>query len=106
MPVFPLFLSVMEINTALVDQLAHLSRLRFDDTAKESIRADLEKMVAFVEKLGEINTDGVEPLLHMGDSSNVLRDDKVSGSVSREEALLNSPVEDAQFFKVPKVIKK
>ncbi len=96
----------MEINTALIDQLAHLSRLRFDDGAKESVRADLEKMVAFVEKLGQLNTEGIEPLLYMGDASNVLREDKVSGSISREEALLNSPVDDTQFFKVPKVIKK
>ncbi len=96
----------MEINTPLIDQLAHLSRLRFDDTERESIRVDLEKMVAFVEKLGEVNTEGVEPLVHMGDSANVLREDKVEGSVSREEALLNSPVSDPEFFKVPKVIRK
>ena len=106
MRLFQLFLSVMEINTTLIDQLAHLSRLRFDDTERESIRKDLEKMVAFVEKLGEIDTEGVAPLLHMGDSSNVLREDRVEGSVSREEALLNSPVADPAFFKVPKVIRK
>ena len=106
MPLFQLFLLGMEINTTLIDQLAHLSRLRFNDAERESIRGDLEKMVAFVEKLGEIDTAGVEPLLHMGDSANVLREDIVEGSVSREEALLNSPVSDATFFKVPKVIRK
>jgi aspartyl-tRNA(Asn)/glutamyl-tRNA(Gln) amidotransferase subunit C len=96
----------MEINTALISQLAHLSRLRFDDNEKEAFRADLEKMVAFVEKLREVDTTGVEPLLHMGDRINSLREDKVEGMVTREEALLNSPVNDAVFFKVPTVIKK
>ncbi|MDB5209677.1 MAG: gatC, partial [Sediminibacterium sp.] len=49
---------------------------------------------------------GVQPLLHIGDATNVLREDIVQGSVSREEALQNSPVTDKAFFKVPKVIKK
>ncbi len=96
----------MEINTALADQLAHLSRLRFNADEKEAIRGDLEKMVAFVEKLQGVDTEGVTPLLHMGDCVNVLREDIVEGSVGREEALLNSPVKDGVFFKVPKVIKK
>ena len=103
---FPLFLLTMDINAKMVDDLAHLARLRFADSEKESIRADLQKMVAFVEKLGRINTSGVEPLLHISDTANVLREDIVQGSVIRAEALLNSPVKDAAFFKVPKVIKK
>ncbi len=96
----------MDINTKLVDGLAHLARLRFDDMEKESIRADLQKIVAFVEKLQTVDTTGVEPLLHITEATNVLRQDIVQGSVSREEALLNSPVKDDIFFKVPKVIKK
>jgi len=96
----------MEIDAKMVDNLAHLARLRFDDSEKESIRADLQKMVAFVEKLENVNTTGVEPLLFISDAANVLREDIVQGSVSREEALLNSPVKDPAFFKVPTVIKK
>jgi aspartyl-tRNA(Asn)/glutamyl-tRNA(Gln) amidotransferase subunit C len=96
----------MNIDAKMVDSLAHLARLRFDDAEKESIRADLEKMVAFVEKLQTIDTTGVQPLLHISDAANVLREDTVQGSITREEALLNSPVKDEAFFKVPKVIKK
>ena len=96
----------MNIDAKMVDGLAHLSRLRFDDSEKESIRADLQKMVAFVEKLEKVDTTGVEPLLFISDAANVLREDIVQGSVSREEALLNSPVKDKVFFKVPTVIKK
>lgn len=103
---FLLFLSDMKIDAHMVDNLAHLARLRFDDSEKESIRTDLESMVAFVEKLQAINTEGVEPLLHISDAANVLREDRVQGSVTRAEALLNSPVNDDTFFKVPKVIRK
>ena len=103
---FLLFLSYMKIDAHMVENLAHLARLRFDDSEKESIRTDLENMVAFVEKLQTIDTKGVEPLLHISDVTNVLREDLVQGSVSRAEALLNSPVNDDTFFKVPKVIRK
>jgi aspartyl-tRNA(Asn)/glutamyl-tRNA(Gln) amidotransferase subunit C len=96
----------MEVNDALVDKLAHLARLKFEDSEKEEIKNDLQKMIAFVEKLNELDTTGVEPLLHMTDEINSLREDEIKGSISREEALKNAPVHDGQFFKVPKVIKK
>lgn len=96
----------MKIDATMVDNLAHLARLLFSETEKEGIRADLEKMVAFVEKLQAVDTTGVAPLLHISDAANVLRQDEVRGSISREEALLNSPVADTAFFKVPKVIRK
>ncbi len=96
----------MEVNDALVEKLAHLSRLKFSGEEKEEIKTDLQRMIAFVEKLNELNLDGIEPLLHMSDSVNVLREDEVKGSISREEALKNAPSHDEQFFKVPKVIRK
>ena len=96
----------MEVNDALVDKLANLARLQFDAAEKESIKNDLQRMIQFVEKLNELDTTGVEPLLHMSEQVNILRDDEVKGSVSRVEALQNAPVHDEQFFKVPKVIKK
>ena len=90
----------------MVTDLAHLARLRFDEAETESIRTDLQKMVAFVEKLQTVDTTGVVPLLHISDAANVLREDEIKGSITREEALLNSPVKDDTFFKVPTVIKK
>ncbi len=96
----------MEVNDALVDKLAHLARLKFEASEKEEIKNDLQKMIAFVEKLNKLDTTGVEPLLHMTDEINVLREDEVKGSISREEALMNAPFHDDQFFKVPKIIKK
>jgi len=96
----------MEVNDTLVDKLANLARLQFDEVEKAGIKNDLQKMIQFVEKLNELDTTGVEPLLHMSDNVNVLRDDEVKGSISRKEGLKNAPLHDEQFFKVPKVIKK
>ena len=96
----------MEVNDAMVDKLANLARLHFDETQKEDIKNDLQRMIKFVEKLNELDTTGVEPLLHVSENINVLREDKVKGSISTAEGLKNAAVHDEQFFKVPKVIKK
>src|SRR5450432_714012 len=96
----------MEVNDALIDKLANLARLQFDDVEKAGIKKDLQRMIKFVEKLNELDTTGVAPLLHMSDNINVLREDEITGSISREDGLKNAPLHDGQFFKVPKVIKK
>lgn len=95
----------MEVNDAMVDKLAHLARLKFDEAEKQEIKSDLQRMIGFVEKLNELDLENVEPLLHMSGEVNVLREDEIEGSVSRSEALKNAPLHDEQFFKVPKVIK-
>ena len=81
-------------------------RLQFDEVEKAAIKNDLQKMIQFVEKMNELDTTGVAPLLHMSENVNVLREDEVKGSISRDEGLMNAPLHDQQFFKVPKVIKK
>lgn len=96
----------MEVNDELIEKLAHLARLEIKPEEKEGLKGDLQKMIAFIEKLNELDTSGVEPLLFMTNEVNVLREDKVVPSISRDEALLNAPLKDEQFFKVPKVIKK
>lgn len=96
----------MEVNDALVDKLANLARLQFNEVEKAGIKNDLQRMIQFVEKLNELDTSGVVPLLHMSDNLNVLREDLVKGSISSEEGFKNAPLHDDKFFKVPKVIKK
>ena len=96
----------MEVNDALIEKLAHLSRLEFNETEKAEIKIDLQRMIAFVDKLNEFNLDAVAPMLFMSEEINVLREDEIKGSISREEALKNAPLHDGKFFKVPKVIKK
>jgi aspartyl-tRNA(Asn)/glutamyl-tRNA(Gln) amidotransferase subunit C len=96
----------MEVNDALIENLSNLARLEFNAKEKEEIKSDLQRMIHFVEKLGELDTTGVEPLLHMSPEINVLREDVVQGSVTREEALSAAPATDGVYFKVPKVIRK
>jgi len=96
----------MQVTDEMIDKLASLAKLSFDASEKEEIKKDLEKMIAFVSKLNELDTTGVNPLLHMSEEKNVLREDEVNNPTTREEALKNSPVHDAKFFKTPKAIRK
>ena len=96
----------MQVDDALIEKLANLSMLHFNEEEKEAIKADLQKMIGFIDKLQELDTTGVEPLMHMTDEVNVLRNDSTGNMLKREEALLNAPHHDGVYFKVPKVIKK
>ena len=96
----------MKIDNTLVDRLAELSKLELDESSKETMKQDLQKIFDMMDKLNELNVDGVEPLIYMSDEVNVLRADEVKGQVSKADALLNAPQKDSDFFKVPKVIKK
>ena len=96
----------MEVNDAMIENLAGLARLYFNEEEKKEIKGDLQRMISFIDKLNELNTDGVQPVLHMSDEINVFREDEIKGSISREEGLKNAPETDGVFFKVPKVIKK
>lgn len=96
----------MEVNDALIDKLANLARLRFNGEEKEKIKVDLQNMIGLIEKMNELNTDDVEPLLHVSGNVNVMREDEVQGSISNEDALKNAAVSEKPFFIVPKVIKK
>lgn len=96
----------MNVNDALIDKLAHLSRLEFAEDEKQDIKNDLEKMIGFIDKLNELDTTGVEPLLHVSENVNIFRKDEVKGEINREDVFKNAPLHDEQFFKVPKVIKK
>ncbi len=100
------YICLMKVNDELIDKLANLARLEFNTEEKEEIKSDLQKMIVFIDKLNELDTTGVGPLLHMSDNVNILREDEIDGMISREDALKNAPLHDEQFFKVPKVIRK
>jgi aspartyl-tRNA(Asn)/glutamyl-tRNA(Gln) amidotransferase subunit C len=95
----------MEVNDQLVEKLAKLARLQFNEEEKAEIKKDLQQMIGFVEKLNELDLTGVEPLMHITDEKNVIREDEIKASITREEGLKNAPDHDERFFKVPKVIK-
>ena len=96
----------MEVNNKLIEDIAKLSKLKFDESSSEKMKDDLEKILAFVDKLNEIDTEGVEPLIYMSDEVNVLRVDEISEETAQDEALKNAPKKDSDYFKVPTVLKK
>jgi aspartyl-tRNA(Asn)/glutamyl-tRNA(Gln) amidotransferase subunit C len=96
----------MNVSDEMIYKLANLARLEFNEDEKKEIKEDLQKMIGFIDKLNELDTNGVEPLLHMSDNVNILREDEVNGMISTRDALKNAPFHDDRFFKVPKVIKK
>lgn len=96
----------MEVNNELVDKLATLAKLSFTEIEKESIKNDLQKLIVFIEKMAEVDTADVEPLLHITSAKNIFREDKIQGTITVNEALKNATINDGEFFKVPTVIKK
>ena len=96
----------MKITEATVDHIAHLARLEYNGESKIAIQQDLENIIGFMNKLSEVNTDDVEPLIFMSDEVNVLRDDVAVVSISQKEALKNAPKHDSDYFRIPKVLSK
>ena len=96
----------MSIDSKKIDDIAHLARLEFSSEDKESIKADLGRIINFCDKLNEVDTTGVEPLIYMSNRNTVLRDDEAKCMISKKEALKNAPSADSDYFKVPKVITK
>jgi aspartyl-tRNA(Asn)/glutamyl-tRNA(Gln) amidotransferase subunit C len=81
----------MIVNDALIEKLAHLSRLELKEAEKEEMKIELQKMIGFIDKLNELDTSGVEPLLHMSENVDIFRKDEVSGQISKEDVFKNSP---------------
>ena len=96
----------MELTNELVNKLADLAKLEFNDEEREKIRHDLQKIVGFVDKLSELDTEKTEPLIFMSDAVNVLREDEVKQVISHEDALRNAPKKDSDYFRVPKFLDK
>lgn len=96
----------MKIDNQEVDRIAGLAKLQFEGEEKEAIKADMNRILTFIEKLSELDTDNVEPLLYMTEEVNHLREDDVTQEITQEEALKNAPSKDSDYFKVPKVLSK
>jgi len=96
----------MKIDDQIIEKISGLAYLEFGEEEKEKIRQDLEQILTFVEKLKELDTENVEPLVYLSDKTEVLREDRMIPTISNEEALLNAPEKSGRFFKVPKVIRK
>jgi aspartyl-tRNA(Asn)/glutamyl-tRNA(Gln) amidotransferase subunit C len=93
-----------KIDIKTVEEVAHLARLEFNEEGKAEILNDMNRMLAFIDKLNEMDTTDVEPLIYMTDERNVLREDEPKQTLTQKEALKNAPKKDSDYFKVPKVI--
>ena len=96
----------MKINNKLINDLAKLAKLEFNEQQSVEMQEDLKKIIGFVDKLSEIDTENTEPLIYMSEEVNVLRDDTLIENISKEKALENAPQKDSDYFLVPKVIDK
>ena len=94
----------MSVTRKDVEHIAELARLNFKEEEAEDFTVQLNKILAYMEQLNELDTGKTEPLLHPVERNNVFREDKVKASIDREEALKNAPARDDEFFRVPKVI--
>jgi aspartyl-tRNA(Asn)/glutamyl-tRNA(Gln) amidotransferase subunit C len=94
----------MDITDDLIDHIAHLSRLNFEGEEKEAMKADMERIIGFVDQLNTVDTDNVEPLVFMSEAINVLREDEVKQEITQEEALKNAEHHDSDYFKIAKVL--
>lgn len=96
----------MKITEEIIDHIAHLAKLEFQGEQKTAIREDMQKIISFMDKLSEVPTDDVEPLIFMTDEVNRLREDVPSFTISQDEALKNAPKKDSDYFRIPKVLDK
>lgn len=94
----------MKVDKQLISKLEKLARLELSDEEREGLTKDLSSILEMVEKLQELDTEGVDPLVYINEEVNILRSDKIDKQVSQKEALKNAPDQDGTFFKVPKVI--
>lgn len=93
-----------KINEQLIDQLSHLARLEFNDTEKQKILNDLNRILEYIDQLNELDTTNVEPLIYLSPNQNILREDMVIENLKKEDALKNAPKKDSDYIRVPKVI--
>ena len=96
----------MSVSLKDLEKIAQLARLTLKEEDKGKFLEQVNQILKYVEKLNEVNTEGVEPLSHSMDLVNVMRDDLEKPSLSQKEALENAPVKNDKFFRVPKVVSK
>jgi aspartyl-tRNA(Asn)/glutamyl-tRNA(Gln) amidotransferase subunit C len=94
----------MTIDKQTLEKIAHLARLEIKEEDVEKTLSDMNQMLQFVEKLKEVDTEGVEPLVTMSHEINALRDDEIRPHLDREKALASAPQKDKHYFRVPKVL--
>lgn len=96
----------MTIDRQTIDKVANLARIAIEDKEVDTLMADMNKILTFMEKLNELDTTGVAPLVYMNAEENVWREDQVKQEISVEDGLKNAARHNENFFMVPKIIEK
>lgn len=95
----------MELDDRTLDRIAELARLDVGDAAeRRALLEGMQRVLSLVEKLNQVDTTGVEPLIFLGEEVDVLREDVAGPGLPKEVVLGNAPVKDSDYFKVPKVV--
>lgn len=94
----------MQITKELVEYVAELSRIKLDDASCAKMQSELGAIVGYMEILNQLDTEKVEPLSHVFNITNVMRDDDVKESYNREDILKNAPEHTDETFIVPKTV--
>ena len=93
-----------KISDETIEYVGILAKLKLSGEEKENAKADMEKMLDYIDTLNELDTDGVEPMSHVFPVHNVFREDVASGTDGSADTLANAPLQKDNCFKVPKTI--
>ncbi len=96
----------MIIDKQTIDKVADLARIEIEDKEVDTLIADMNKILTFMEKLNELDTTGITPLIYMNPEKNVWREDAVQQEISVADGLKNAAKHNESFFFVPKIIEK
>lgn len=92
------------IDDTTIDYVGILAKLALSDEEKEQAKKDMGRMLDYIDKLGELDTEGVEPMTHLFPVQNIFREDVVTNGDDRDSMLKNAPGEKDGMFVVPKTI--
>lgn len=96
----------MVIDKNTVNKVADLARIEIKENEVDALTKEMNKILTFMEKLNELDTDGVKPLVYMNEEANVWREDVAKNEISVADGLKNAALHNESFFLVPKIIEK
>lgn len=96
----------MNLDAKTIHKIADLARIHIEEKEVETLIPEMNKILSFMEKLNELDTSNVKPLVYMNEATNIWREDVVKQEISTREGLKNAAKHNDQFFMVPKIIEK
>ena len=96
----------MKITRQEVEHVARLARLALSEAERERMRAQLDAILTYIDKLNQLDTTEVEPTSHVIPMTNVFREDEVRPSLAQEQALANAPDRQETLFRVPRILEE